>query len=285
MQKRKILWLENDILFAQPYVEVLSDKQYDVILVQTSSEALRVLSSDENISFAIIDIVIPPSEDQDIVKTRGGFRAGIEIGRWIKANRPDLPFIAFSVGQEPEVVSWFIENALGYIPKYKLRDIHDFAAYVEKVIKGNMIKQNPRIFIVHGHDENSKLQLKNYIQNTLKLGEPIILHEQPSQGRTIIEKFENYAKDIDLVFVLLTPDDTMNNELSSDSQKRRSRQNVIFEMGYFFAQLQRSTGRVLLLYKGNIELPSDISGLIYINIDNGIESAGELIRRELTSFI
>lgn len=60
--------------------------------------------------------------------------------------------------------------------------------------------------------------------------------------------------------------------------------NLIFEMGYFFGKLQRKKGRILLLYKSPLELPSDISGIIYVDISNGIESAGEYIRKQL-SFI
>jgi len=83
------------------------------------------------------------------------------------------------------------------------------------------------------------------------------------------------------VFVLLTPDDAVPAEDASDEVKRRAHQNVIFEMGYFLGKLGRHRGRVLLLYKDPLELPSDISGLIYINITRGIEAAGEDIRREL----
>ena len=40
-----------------------------------------------------------------------------------------------------------------------------------------------------------------------KLGlKPVILHEQPNEGRTIIEKFEDHAK-VGFAVVLLTPDD------------------------------------------------------------------------------
>lgn len=135
-----------------------------------------------------------------------------------------------------------------------------------------------KIFIVHGHDNKIKLELKNYIQNTLHLGEPIILSEQSSNGLTIIEKFEKYAMNSNLVFVLLTPDDIYGTE-------NRSRQNVIFEMGYFLGKLGRKSGRVILLYKGELDVPNDISGLIYIKIDNGIEAAGEEIRREISGII
>lgn len=74
----------------------------------------------------------------------------------------------------------------------------------------------PKCFIVHGHDDKAKLDLKNYLQNTLKFPEPLVLHELPSIGKNIIEKFEDYAKDVDLVFVLLTPDD------KGCSKKRRT---------------------------------------------------------------
>src|SRR2546427_7176391 len=118
----------------------------------------------------------------------------------------------------------------------------------------------------------AKYDLKNYLENTLKLPEPIVLHEQPSFGRTIIEKFEEVADQVNLVFVLLTPDDF--SEDLTDDAKRRARQNVIFEMGYFFGKLQRKKGKILALYKGPLELPSDIAGVIYVDISNGVASAG-----------
>ena len=61
----------------------------------------------------------------------------------------------------------------------------------------------------------------------------------------------------------------------------RSRQNAILELGFFLGKLERTSGRVILLYKGDLELPSDISGLTYISIEHGIKAAGEEIRREL----
>jgi predicted nucleotide-binding protein len=141
------------------------------------------------------------------------------------------------------------------------------------------------MFIVHGHDDNLKLELKNYLQNTLKLGEPVILHEQPSAGKSIIEKFEKYAKRTDIVFVLLTPNDNSFNNSSDNIALRRARQNVIFEMGYFFSKLERSSGKVILLYKSPLELPSDIHGVIYIDVSNGIQSSGESIRKELSEWL
>lgn len=139
-----------------------------------------------------------------------------------------------------------------------------------------------RSFIVHGHDHKSLYELKDYLQNTLKLGEPVVLRQTPGLGKTLIEKFEREAELVELVFVLLTPDDVVTNPSAPDDQKRRARQNVILELGFFLGKLGRESGRVLLLHKGPVEIPSDITGIEYIDITGGIESAGENIRRELT---
>lgn len=139
-------------------------------------------------------------------------------------------------------------------------------------------RKKMKTFIVHGHDELEKLKLKNYLQNVLKMDEPIILSEKASGGLTVIEKFEKFAVDTNLVFVLLTPDDKCFDETKAGE---RTRQNVIFEMGYFLGKLGRKSGRVILLHKGKLDLPNDISGIVYIKIDDGIEAAGEQIRREI----
>jgi len=136
-----------------------------------------------------------------------------------------------------------------------------------------------RCFITHGHDDALKLELKDYLQNTLQLSEPIILHQQPNRGRTVIEKFEECSGDIDVAFVLLTPDDI--GGLSGAELKERARQNVIYELGVFVGRFGRRSGRVILLHKGTLELPSDLAGVSYIDVTNGIHAAGETIRAEL----
>jgi predicted nucleotide-binding protein len=46
----------------------------------------------------------------------------------------------------------------------------------------------------------------------------------------------------------------------------RARQNVIFELGFFFNLL--GPGRVCALYEADVELPSDIMGLGYVKYDS-----------------
>jgi len=118
------------------------------------------------------------------------------------------------------------------------------------------------VFIVHGHDEAVKALVARF---TEQLGlNPIILHEKPNSGMTIIEKFESFSN-VGYAIVLLTPDDVGASAKDSDKLMSRARQNVILELGYFAGKLGRK--KVCALYKGDVEIPSDFSGVLYTEMD------------------
>lgn len=120
------------------------------------------------------------------------------------------------------------------------------------------------VFLVHGHDEATKEKVARFLE---KVGlEVIILHEKVNQGMTIIEKFEEYASQAGFAIVLFTPDDVGFPLGAEDSRQPRARQNVVLEMGYFIGRLKRE--KVCVLYKGGVELPSDIMGVVYHAIDD-----------------
>jgi predicted nucleotide-binding protein len=118
------------------------------------------------------------------------------------------------------------------------------------------------IFIVHGHDEAAKEKVAGFIK-ALDLN-PIILHEKPNKGRTIIEKFEDYAN-VCFAVVLLTPDDVGASATNRDNLQNRARQNVVFELGFFLGKLGRE--RVCALYKGEVEIFSDYNGILFVPMD------------------
>lgn len=125
--------------------------------------------------------------------------------------------------------------------------------------------KSKRIFIVHGHDELLKTKTARFIE---KLGyEAVILHEQASRGMTIIEKIEAHTE-VGFAIVLYSPDDRGNTAASAANGELllRARQNVIFEHGYLMAKLSRA--HVVPLVSGKVELPSDISGVVYIDDTN-----------------
>lgn len=136
-----------------------------------------------------------------------------------------------------------------------------------------------RVFIVHGHDEALREAAARFV---MKLNyEPIILQEQPNMGSTVIEKFEREAQDATFAIVILTSDDLGGaRDKESAGLKARARQNVLFELGYFTGVLGRA--RVAALMETpDIEIPSDLAGLIYIDASPGKVVWQQKLAREM----
>ncbi len=145
-----------------------------------------------------------------------------------------------------------LDNMLGILNAYLL------SGFSDDEIKDDDEKSKRKVFLVHGHAEALNQEVARTIE---KLGlEAIILREQPNSGKTIIEKFEEFAKDVNFAVILLTADDKVEGE-----DTYRARQNVVFEMGYFMGALGRQN--VMCLLQENVEKPGDIDGVVYTMID------------------
>jgi predicted nucleotide-binding protein len=124
-----------------------------------------------------------------------------------------------------------------------------------------------KVFIVHGHAGEPREAVARFLE---RLGlEPVILHEQANQGKTLIEKFEAHA-DVGFAIVLLTPDD-IGGPAGGGPQQPRARQNVILELGYFIGRLTRAN--VCAIKVGDLDLPSDILGIVWTPFDAGWKQA------------
>jgi predicted nucleotide-binding protein len=86
---------------------------------------------------------------------------------------------------------------------------------------------------------------------------------QANKGQTIIEKLEHHSE-VSFAVVILTPDDVGGPK--GGTTQARARQNVIAELFYFIGILGRS--KVCALVKGEIEIPSDIGGVVYVPFDS-----------------
>lgn len=142
------------------------------------------------------------------------------------------------------------------------------------------VNMQRRIFVVHGSDE----EMKQAVAGALgKLGlAPVLMREQPSQGRKIVEKFADYA-DVSFAVVLLSPDDfAYAKDDPPAKRKLRPAQDVIFTLGFFLGRLGKDN--VLVFYREfkNFEVSTNFEGVQFTAFDDRGSWKLSLIR-ELTA--
>jgi len=280
-RKLTLLLVEDDDHVAEDYAFYLAAAGFSVCVTNSAEEALFHAESYRQFTAVVLDIRMNASKLSGRFEQSGGQRTGLALALELSNHVPDSLFFALTNTKDAFVQEWFSDQdgREFYFCRKEEYPPQRFAGFIKRKVYKFMEKPfGLRAFIVHGHDHHALLELKNYLQNTLHFSEPIILQEKPSGANTVIEKFEKHAKDIDVAFVMLTPDDLVD---PAQTTTGRARQNVLFELGYFVGALGRKTGRVLLLAKKGVEIPSDLAGIIYIDITNGIAAAGEKIRLEL----
>lgn len=139
-------------------------------------------------------------------------------------------------------------------------EVFDSVSDTRKYAPASSVSDASSIFIVHGRDGYAENSVSRFIES---IGlSPIVLHEQASSGKTIIEKIEHYSN-VRTAVVLYTPCDQ--GGLKDGDLRPRARQNVVFEHGFLTGKLGRDN--VFVLMKDDVETPNDISGLVYITLD------------------
>jgi predicted nucleotide-binding protein/Zn-dependent protease with chaperone function len=114
------------------------------------------------------------------------------------------------------------------------------------------------LMVIHGHDGKARLELENFLFRRFPHVSPIAMVVEMASAASLPEKFEELAGEVHGAVALLTPDDlaaaTRDGKISP-----RARQNVIMEIGWMWGRLGRR--RCLMLMQGDVEMPSDLSGV------------------------
>lgn len=135
-----------------------------------------------------------------------------------------------------------------------------------------------KLFLVHGRDDQRRHEVTTHLFHAGL--QPTVLQEEPSGGKTIIEKFEIEAARHGHVVVLATGDDLgalapagyrpedhgWVNDPFLSGLRLRPRQNVVLELGYFYARLGRE--HVTIVTERGVELPSDLHGVGVVYFDD-----------------
>ena len=145
--------------------------------------------------------------------------------------------------------------------KARQKRLPELLAILQEVRRRGMGKG---VFIAHGRDL-SRTDSASLLLRECGL-DPVVLYKQPDGGKTVIEKFEDFA-DASFAIVLLTADDVgcLKEAAGAGGLQPRARQNAIFELGFFVGRLGREN--VCVVADPNLEIPSDYRGVVIIEFD------------------
>lgn len=250
---------------------------YYHLLIETSekigkSKTNRIVTDIDrtDLNLIIEEVIIPYQKGQEFVVN--GFvlvKKNIIRLKVISTDKSARELSEYENAHMPAGVIMYIspEDILSYdkyitdITTQVLKESSEYGKKDEKQVSEKTFDKN-KIFIVHGRDNESKITVARFVE---KLGfEASILHEQASDGMTIIEKIEKNTN-VGFAIVLYTPCDIGYPKDEPANAKNRARQNVVFEHGYLISKIGRNN--VCALVRGDIETPNDISGVVYIKMD------------------
>jgi DNA-binding NarL/FixJ family response regulator len=274
VQDKPILLVEDNRMTASRVTQSLALDGYRVLHAVNVRRAIELAKSNrDTLRFIIVDLGLPDHNPYTREETDGGHVAGIFLIREFAEIVPDARIYVKSQLRHPPEVNAVIKS----IPSVEEFSYKGYDIDVIKHIASRLYSPGkpPAVLVVHGRDAHARDGLIAFIKNNLGLGEPSILRNVAEEGRIIIEKFEDWAREADLVFVLLTSDDYVEG-------RGRARQNVIFELGYFMGAFGRKSSKLIILKSGDVEMPTDIVGLWPIDVTGGFTGDAEKkIRNQL----
>ena len=170
-------------------LEILADALRNV-----GHEVRRFASIDDALSdlvwlvasrLLILDVMMAPPTSGG-----NGRNAGMLVYRALRERNPAMPILVYTASIDADTHAVFDHDPNAHwLSKLSAPPIKEVISRVHALLGDQAHAPLPRAFIVHGHDDATKLDLKNFLQNTLRFPEPIVLHEQPSLGRTIMAQF------------------------------------------------------------------------------------------------
>lgn len=282
------------------------DLKFSRTTIVSASNLLKSLSHSELDEF-ILEVGV---EGLNAPKSIGGRQArATEIGRFTvdnpDAQTPEGEYLSSAVVKRAALLDnkypngylhdvsdnqrnkfWQSLEADGYLfdkgeitPISGKRDAPDLPSEVKNVSRVKessekmMTKIDPRkVFIVHGRKQGPKDAVARFLAH---IGlTPLILHEEPSRGQTLFQKFQDVAASSNFAVVIMTPDDI--GGLEGEEPRGRARQNVIFELGFFIAKL--GPQNVCVLVDGDVEKPSDYGSVVYVPYGDNTNWKADLAR-------
>lgn len=254
MDNRKtIVLVDDDNVFRRKWAQTLRGDGFEVLEAASVKKAKELLKG--YVDLAIIDLRLERDRDENDVS---GLTLAAEVG---KNSIPVIIFTGVAKRKAEEALKVFRQKG-GSIPASVTVLDKDEPEAALKVVHDTTLVIIPKIFLVHGHDENAKMA----VVECLKGFQVIVLRDMPGGAMSLLNKIDGYSTKTHFAVILVTPDDFGGLRAKPREKKVRARQNVIFEYGLFFGKL--GAGNVVALHsEEKIEVPSDLAGIHYLSMD------------------
>ena len=138
-----------------------------------------------------------------------------------------------------------------------------------------MVEIPPKAFIAHGGDSPALSKLKKFLK---ALGvEPIVVEEQPSEGRSVAENIDLYSRQADCAVILATKGD-----VDGKTGGFIPRGNVLIEIG---KSQEIFKDRIIYLLQAGAKFPTNVSEKVWERFTTQcIDDAFIKVARELYKF-
>lgn len=187
----------------------------------------------------------------------------LEPMRWLRAH--------FIDDKTRGVAGW--DNArhdstpLSFTTSLALWAIHNWSTAVARTAYAEIKhERGATVFVVHGRDPSQKREEIRAELKKRNVPDALFVMEEPSTLDTIFARVTQAALQCDYAIVLATPDDVGALAGAPSPLEPRARQNVVFELGLFLGLFHR--GRVSLVTYGDVKLPSDLDGVMHIEMEH-----------------
>jgi len=225
-------------------------------------------------AFVMVDLFVPKGSGgkfpRGLVPTRHAGN-GILLLREARKKWPNARLILMTGMPSADAQEWCLQNQVRYALKPLSRDA------LERILGVRRL----RGFVVHGRNASA---CRKAVSALKQAGiDAVVLMKQPNRGQSVIEKFERVADTCDCAVVVWSPDDFGRLAVSRPKAigSNRVRQNVLFELGYFYGALRRRSGRVVILEFGATEIPSDLAGILRIDSTRATAEVSAELQHEI----
>ena len=266
--KPLVYLIEDDQFLVEALARQLEDLGCKVAILRNATALISKRGKPPD--YVITDLHIPWGKVGQGRKPAQGTPHGLEGLQRVRPKWPNSRLILITGMPSQDARKWCDANGTTYLLKPVAREVLERCLGLRKV----------RAFVVHGRNKPNRQKAISALKKARI--EPVVLLQQPNLGRTVIEKFEAVADTCDTAVVVWSPDDFggLKSAGSKKVSRGRARQNVVFELGYFYGALRRRNGCVVVLEFGDAELPSDIAGIVRIDGNMPIENITQELKNE-----